>query len=243
MPDVKLRAISQRVRPVLFVGLMFLQCTALPAGEPWTAKSYTAWDRSDVHAILFDSPWVKHFTRTKRSLEFEVPDQGPTAMELRGYHAKESKEDGADATEFYVRWVSSRVVRQAWARRQALLKQDPASASAANLQPTLDEFVIAIAGRDMSGFQGVREVKLKAKGHLIVSSTNQKIAPTRVDVARSSDGRVRGIVFHFPKKTASGEPVISSHEKKVWFVEYGGEVPVTVSFYPQTMVDGKGLDL
>jgi hypothetical protein len=37
--------------------------------------------------------------------------------------------------------------------------------------------------------------------------------------------------------------VISSHEKKVWFVEYGGEVPVTVSFYPQTMVDGKGLDL
>ena len=33
-------------------------------------------------------------------------------MELRGYHAKESKEDGAETTEFYIRWVSSRTLRE-----------------------------------------------------------------------------------------------------------------------------------
>jgi hypothetical protein len=83
---------------------------------------------------------------------------------------------------------------------------------------------IAIAGQDMSGFQHVREARLKANGYLIVG-TNHKVTPLRVEVARSGDGRVRGILFHFPKRNVSGEPIISSHEKKVWFVENGGEVP------------------
>ena len=69
---------------------------AVCADGPWNEKPPTDWDRSDVHRILYDSPWVKHFTHSKRALEFDVPDQGPSGMELRGYHAKESKEDGSE---------------------------------------------------------------------------------------------------------------------------------------------------
>jgi hypothetical protein len=60
-------------------------------------------------------------------------------MELRGYHAKESKEDGAATSEFYVRWVSSRTVRQAWARRLARVKKLPASSAETGLAPAADE--------------------------------------------------------------------------------------------------------
>jgi hypothetical protein len=90
-------------------------------------------------------------------------------MELRGYHAKESKEDGAATSEFYVRWVSSRTVRQAWARRLARVKKLPASSAETGLAPAADEvemhddFEIAVVGRDMSGFENVREPTLRAK--------------------------------------------------------------------------------
>jgi hypothetical protein len=40
-----------------------------------------------------------------------------------------------------------------------------------------------------------------------------------------------------------GEPIISTHDKKVWFIGYAGGTEIRVAFNPQTMVDGKGLDL
>ena len=235
-------ALTRRARPALFAGLVLFLCGAVRADGPWAAKPYTEWDRIDVRRILYDSPWVRHFTRTTRALEFEVPDLGPSGMELRGYHAKESKEDGTETTEFYVRWVSSRTLRQAFARRQALLKPDRPGAAETHMPPPLDEFGIAIAGPDMSSFQDVRESKLKAKSYLAVRG-DQKIAPTRVEFSRSKDDKVRGLLFHFPKENADGEPLISSHETKVWFIEYGGGFQISVSFNPQMMVDSKGLDL
>jgi hypothetical protein len=207
-------------------------------------KAYADWDRGDVHRILYDSPWVKHFMRTKRALEFEVPDQGPSGMELRGYHAKESKDDGAETADFYVRWVSSRTLRQAFNRRMALVKNiSPGIGSAnANAPQPIDEFQIAVAGPDMSAFDRVREATLRAKCYLVPNS-RAKIRPTRVEFARSSDGRVRGVLFHFPRKTAAGEPLISSHDTRVWFFESGAEVEISVTFHPQTMIDDEGLDL
>jgi hypothetical protein len=240
---------TRELRPVLLLSLILLACGALYADGPWVEKSSREWDRKDVRQILFDSPWVKHFSHSKQALEFEVPDQGPTAMELRGYHAKESKEDGSETTEFYVRWVSSRTVRQAMARRQALAAESGARApreqemrDPEKEEPEMTDFEIAVAGRDLSGFEHVREARLRNKCYLIVSS-KPRISPTRVELARSGDGKIRGVLFHFPRKTATGEPIISTHDTKVWFIEYGGETEIRVVFNLQTMVNGKGLDL
>ena len=114
---------QSRMRRIFLIGFTILASNAVWAGGPWTEKSYKDWDRNDVRKVLFDSPWVSHFVRTRRALEFEVPDQGPSGMELRGYHSKESKEDDAQTTEFYVRWVSSRTLREAWARKLVLQKR------------------------------------------------------------------------------------------------------------------------
>lgn len=228
----------------LIAGLLIL-CLFKPlhgANDPWVSKSAAEWDKADVHKILYTSPWVKHFTRTKRLLEFEVPDLGPSGVELRGYHAKESKENGVVATDFYVRWVSSRTLRRAMARRVALMTQLKPGLAETTIPPMLDDLEIAIAGSDMSAFARVHDAKFKAKCYLVTSS-NVKIHPTRVEFARSNDGKIRGILFHFPRNTGSGEPLISSHETRVWFFEGAAEIQISVTFQPQTMIDEKGLDL
>jgi hypothetical protein len=229
-------------RQVVLIVATLLAHSAFCTDGPWNEKPPSAWDRSDVRTILYNSPWVKHFTRTKRALEFEVPDQGPSGMELRGYHAKESKEDGAETAEFYIRWVSSRTLRDASARRAALLKPISPSAAEANAPQPLDDFEVAIAGPDLSGFDGVSERTLKSKCYLRVSS-KRKIVPSHVEFARSGTGRVRGVLFRFPRKTPDGEPLISTHDAKVWFIEYGGGVEIRVAFNLKAMVDHNGLDL
>lgn len=163
-------------------------------------------------------------------------------MELRGYHAKESREDGAETAEFYVRWVSSRTIREAWARRVELMKKSSESTAGNDPPAALDDFEIAIAGRDLSSFDHVRESSLRAKCFLSVNS-KPKILPMRVEVARSSNGSVRGLLFHFPRRAADGEPIISTHDAKVWFIEWAGGTEIRVSFNVQTMVDARGLDL
>jgi len=233
---------QSRMRRIFLIGFTILASNAVWAGGPWTEKSYKDWDRNDVRKVLFDSPWVSHFVRTRRALEFEVPDQGPSGMELRGYHSKESKEDDAQTTEFYVRWVSSRTLREAWARKLVLQKRVSENEIDKYLPPSSDEFEIVVEGPDMSPFQQVRKATLQAKGYLTISS-RQKIAPTRVEFARSHDGQIRGILFFFPRRTATGEPTISTHARSVRFVERGGNVDIIVTFYPQKMADKGGVDL
>ena len=215
---------------------------AARADGPWNGKPRSHWDRADVHWILFNSPWVRRFRRSKRALEFEVPDHGPSDMELGGYHAKESKEDGAETAEFYIRWVSSRTLRAASARGLALRKPGPANPAETDSPRLLDEFEVAVAGPDMSVFERTREAALRSRGYLWVSS-RRKIAASRVEFARSGTGQVRGLLFRFPRKTADGEPLISTHDTKVWFIESGGEVAIRVSFELQAMVDESGPDL
>lgn len=222
--------------------VLFLLQTLSTAEDPWERKSAAEWDKADVHRILYDSPWVKHVTRTKRDLEFELPDPGPTGMELRGYHAKDSKDDGALTTEFYVRWVSSRTMRRAMERRAALMKHSRPESADDQTPPMLDDLEIAIAGSDMSAFERVHAAKFKTKCYLLTTA-KLKIRPTRVEFARSSEGKIHGILFHFPRTTQNGEPLISRHEARVWFFEAAAETQISVTFHPQTMVDEKGLDL
>jgi hypothetical protein len=227
---------------VVFVVAALVASVAVAADGPWNQKPRSDWDRADVHRILFDSPWVRRFRGTHRALEFEVPDQGPSGMELRGYHAKESQHDGAETAEFYIRWVSSRTLRAAQSRSLALRKPGPANPAATDSPKLLDLFEVAVAGPDMTVFDHAREAALRSRCYLWVSSKG-KIAPSRVEFARSGGGQLRGLLFRFPRKTADGEPLIPTHDTRVWFIESGGDVAIRVSFEVQAMVDENGPDL
>jgi hypothetical protein len=111
-----------------------------------------------------------------------------------------------------------------------------------HVPPPLDEFELVVEGPDMTPFQDARESTLKAKCYLFVES-NRRIGATRVVLVRSKDGTVKGILFYFPKRDSTGEPIISSHARSVGFIEHGGGVEIYVTFNPQTMVDIAGIDL
>jgi len=212
------------------------------AAGPWTDKSYKEWDAKDLHAVLYHSPWVRRVSRTKLDApEGELPGAGPTSMEYQGYHSKHAQADDTTTTQFTVRWVSSRTLREAWARKLALQKKFPAQEIDQHVPPAKDEFEIAVEGPDMSSFESAREATLKTKSYLAVESS--KVAPTRIEVVHAKDGSIKGILFHFPTKSPAGEPTISAHAKTVIFVERGAGLDVDVAFHPQLMVDRQGRDL
>jgi len=109
------------------------------------------------------------------------------------------------------------------------------------LPPVPGEFLLAVVGPDLAAFAGAEESTLKSKSYLAVNK--EKIAPARVEVDHAQDGRVAGVVFHFPKTDTAGHALVSSGDKNVRFVEGGAGTGFEVSFSPRQMVDSHGPDL
>jgi hypothetical protein len=76
-------------------------------------------------------------------------------MGYQGYHSKQAEPDDVRAMQFTVRWVSSRTLREAWARGLVLRKKVPENEIDKHLPQSPDEFEIAVEGPDMSPFQNV----------------------------------------------------------------------------------------
>ncbi len=215
---------------------------AVWASGPWVEKSYKEWDNNNLRRILHDSPWVKRFSLTKIEVpEGSLPGDTPTGLALWHYPSTAELPEDTQVLQFTVRWVSSRTLREAWARRLVLQKKVPENEIEKHVPPSLDEFELAVEGPDMTPFQNARESTLKTKCYLFVDS--KRIGPTHVVLVHSKGGQVKGILFYFPKRDPTGEPIISTHERSVGFVEHGGGVEIYVTFNPQTMVDKAGIDL
>jgi hypothetical protein len=224
------------------IALALLVSTNIWAAGPWMNKSYKNWDAKDLHDVLYRSPWVKHVTHTKIDApEGTLPGEGPTGMEYQGYHSKHAQPDDTHTTHFTARWISSRTLREAWARKLVLQKKIPANEIDQHLPPAADEFELAVEGPDMSSFESAREAALKAKCYLAVESA--KIGPLHVELVHARDGIIKGILFDFPTKNSAGEPTISTHAQRVVFVERGAGLDLDVIFHLQLMVDPKGRDL
>jgi hypothetical protein len=189
------------------------------AGEPWQ-KSYKNWDAKDVQEILNDSPWSK-----------------PVEIERKETNKK-------DAVKFVVRWVSSRTLREASVRGGILQKRISEADAEKYLPPAPDDYQLAVVGTDMSSFHSADESILRDKTYLIAKKSKERITASQVEIVRGSDGkRINAIVFHFPKKSITGQAIVSSEEKELRFVVQTGAIEIKVRFDPQKMVDQQGMDL
>ena len=120
--------------------------------------------------------------------------------------------------------------------------EEDAAESFAEQRP--DEYVVAIVGEDMRPFGRAQAEALKESTYLLVKGSRQKLAPTKVEIRRSSDGRrVNAAVFYFSRTSASGEPVVSSGEKDVEFKCEVNRVLFKTNFNPQKMAAKQGQDL
>jgi hypothetical protein len=229
------------------------------AVDPWE-KSYKQWDAQDVRKILNDSPWSKavEIERKEKKRGLEAPTGAPKVAGAPGAdedeedeqeekdddRARGEKEKKKDDVKFLIRWVSSRTLREASVRGQVLQGRIAEADEDKTLPPAAEDYELALVGTDMSSFRGADESRLRDKTYLIAKKSKERITASQVEIVRASDGkRINAIVFHFPKKSASGQAVVSVDEKEIQFDSRAGTIEIKVSFDPQKMVDQQGTDL
>ncbi len=235
------------------------------SNEPWKTKPYQEWDKVDLGIVLNNSPWCKkvvvdvNWKRNSSSGgQAELPSSDPDP-ELRNHMATQkggmpdssppdpsmtsAAPGGANSpqTPFYIRWYSSRVIREALAREAIINGKLSEAEGAELLAAPVTDYEIIVLGPDMTPFQTLTEDELKSDASLEGKESKQKVAPSSVRMNKSSDGRTNSVVFYFPKKSG-GEDVASAKEKGLEFVCKLKGLDLRNTFDTRKMVDEKGED-
>ena len=257
-------------RTVLSLAALLLT-VSLWADDPWKSKPYTDWSEEVARKILNDSPWAKE---TKVDATWRGTSGGsgsggttiPGSAGARGRTGADTSAGGpttssglatVDSTRtpqlgdptaipqavFVIRWGSALTTRQAVARL-ALLRGTPAAAVQKLLEQQFAEYQVVVTGQDMTPFTDVEEKDLQDKTFLQAKRSKLKLSPSRVEIARSPDGkRVISVSFFFPKATPSGEPTLAPDEKGVEFTAPVRKNSLKCSFDLQKMSGPQGRDL
>jgi hypothetical protein len=208
----------------LLVALLASAALLWATNEPWKNKPYQQWTEQEINNIFQDSPWSQTITVTRMWIPLVSKDlpQGPLAGTGRSMPG--SPEQATDVARggdvrFFISWVSSRVMREASARYAVLhYGKDPAQEDK-KLDQQPEEYSILVQGDDMTPFQLKDEKYYQANAYLQTRSTKQKIIASHVNYELKPNGTaINSAFFFFPKKAASGEPLIASDEKGVGFI-------------------------
>jgi len=143
---------------------------------------------------------------------------------------------------YVVQWVSSRTMREAFARNKELSGTSPDEARK-DLGTTPEGYLIVLRGSNLGAFSHVSQDELIQNSYLELKGSKVKINPVKVAAQGPEGGRVLAVIFEFPKKTATGEPTIAADEKGANFVTKVGKVELKVTFDLSKMVDKQGPDL
>jgi hypothetical protein len=145
---------------------------------------------------------------------------------------------------FVVRWASSNVMREAFARNAVLNQKVPEADAEASLEKPVDVYQIVVAGTDMTPFSNLDENALKAGAFLTPKHSKTKLASTAVTIQRAADGKGVGVlIFSFPKKLDNGQPAIVSDEKSVEFIYTQGKFTIKTAFELSKMAGSHGIDI
>lgn len=247
------------------VAFLILAGLAWASNEPWKEKPYQQWDKADLAVVLNNSPWAKkvvvdvNWKRGPSDSLAEAPSSD-TGFQVRE-HQDLSKGGLPDTsppdpsmtsagsggpqtaqTPFYVRWYSSRVIREALAREAIINGRISEAEGAKLLAEPVTDYEIIVLGPDMTPFQNLTEDQLKSGSTLEGKQSKQKVTPASVRMNKGRDGRTNSIVFFFPKKTSSGADVASAQEKGLEFVCKLKGLNLRNEFDTRKMVDEKGAD-
>lgn len=247
---------AERFRPALVLLAVLLSLGVARAGDPWKEKAYREWNEKDVKKVLTDSPWARtvHVNAVwkqggsaddERALSTGGLRVGETGAAPRGAGGPRSAEEPPiPQALFHIRWVSAQTIRQAMARSAVLSGKVGAEEADRFWERRSEQHVIAIVGQDMRPFARVHEDSLKSATYLIVKSSRQKLAPSRVEIHRAPDGTtVTAVAFSFARTSPSGEELIGPDEKDLEFSCEANRVLFKTNFNVQKMTGKNGLDL
>jgi len=232
------------------------------AGDPWKEKTYKEWNEAEANRILVDSPWARPITvlATWRTGGKSLPDSAGQRTGGAGAAGERSGGIGTDVTNlivsevggasagnstearFTLRWESARTAREALARR-AILRGMSATEAEEVMNLPVTEHQLVLYGSDMAPFAKSDEKSLMEKTSLKLKKNKQKIFSSYVEIKRAQDGKqISGIVFYFPLKSQTGEPLLAPDEKGVEFECRTDVTSIRQNFEPQKMISKAGPD-
>jgi hypothetical protein len=233
------------------LAVLIFATLAWAGGDPWKTKPYKQWDDKDIQRILSDSPWSREIMTERTWISTGEVKNLPTAP-IAGHDARmpagpnesEAAARGGNVG-FYFDWMSSRVIREAYARQAILHQGKSAEDEEKYIHEPLSDYAVGVTGRDMTPFFGRDEKVLMDNAFLQTKKTKQKVLPTRVAITLGVDGKtVTSVTYFFQKRTASGDPEILPDEKNIEFVcKLSETTTLKADFEPQKMLDQMGPNL
>jgi hypothetical protein len=233
--------------------VLVLAAAATPAawaGSPWEDTPASQWTMADTTQILTDSPWVQEahvpapWIKGEPQVLFPMlggcegrldPNERPHPYSGSGFQS---------VVVYRVSWVSAKAYREAKARRAVLCKEiEQDDADTFVEQNGSDDYLIFVQSPDMTPFEG-SDADTIAKGAMLSGKkSGRSVHPSSVDVQNAGRTRVFGVVFHFPKNTADGQPTVAPDENQLTFDYKAGKSEVRVRFRPKDMTlgDASGL--
>lgn len=226
-----------------------LAMSAIWAGDPWTDKLSSTWTEADVMMILSDSPWVRNARVTAPWIEGRPAELRPLVQGCEGRLALLELESPHDqgmlrksVVVYRISWISSRTYREAVARRVMLcgsLKENESDALSEDLGDS--EFVLYVESPDMTIFKDADEAIIQKNTFLLGKKSRTKSNPTRVQL-RSKDGKLSGLLLHFPRDGAANEPILRQDESELVFSYNFGKSDMRATFQLDRMVRPEGKD-
>jgi hypothetical protein len=250
--------------------LVALGTVAWAGGDPWKTKPFDQWTQKEVSEILHNSPWAKvenvpadwkpsqySAANTQGGL---APKTGPGAAPSMGgapagaagtnggaarAPGQDQEQNGASQGQvtYYLRWNSSRTVREALVRDAILSGKIQESEAEKYLSAPITDYQVLVVGSDMTPFQHSTPDEVKAKSFLRGEESKVEVNPTDVKIVPSPEGsEVTAVLFTFSRKAADSKDVAAPKEKGLRFECKLKDLDLRTTFDPRKMADSKGPD-
>jgi len=220
--------------------------------DPWKDKPSTDWTLADTTRILTNSPWVKDARVNAPWIKGQpmslFPMLGGCGGKMDPNEARSAPDLGPSFQSlvvYRVGWVSSRTYVEAKVRRQKLCgDMSQEDVDAALEQAGVDDYVLHVESPDMTPFDGLDEEGIQKNTLLIGKKSGLRLAPESVQLLQAGGGgRIFGVIFHFPKATADGKPVVAPGESELALSYKFGKIEIKVRFQPDKMLRSGAADL
>lgn len=242
---------------------------ARAGGPPWKTKPFEQWTQKELSEILHNSPWAKvesvpadwkpsrfgaaNAQEGSAPMAGAAPSMGGAPAGAAGTYGGGARGSaGGDQEQigslqgrvmYYIRWNSSRTVREALVRDAILSGKMKESDAEKYLSAPITDYEVLVVGPDMTPFQNSTPDELKAKSFLRGEQSKVEVNPTNVNMVRSPEGsRLTAVVFTFSRKAADGKDVAAAQEKGLRFECKLKDLDLRSTFDPRKMADQKGPD-
>ena len=238
---------KSRLTKIAWLILLIAMTLTLWAKDFWEEKPFTQWSEKEALALLSESPWARsqvvlgsilNEARSESSRAGDLPRPvGPGQTSGSGISRTGVNFSDRDSIPVYVRWFSSKRIRQALGRLGQIQGNAPEAEVNRFVQEPMKDYQICVLAPVMDPFNQVTLENLKDNTFLL--SKKDKSKKLQLSNYTAPKDRADGVaLFSFPR-TLDGKPAFDMADDEVQFVTQAKKLAIKVSFkLSKMMTDG-----